>query len=238
MMIETKQIGCSDCMSRSRNYYSDILTPEVMESSLSPAQFSAFACHTCGSHITKEGEKQVKIDGYAECSCGRIVDGIMARLLMAPSSVPFLDKKHITSEVWYHTTNVEDWFEAVTDSSERPYVHVGRESAALERAFNCYWDNGQTEAQGDVFMWQLMVSPDAVIANEIIQDEDTWCERVTECSRKHLGGDVQRYLNKWEGTGEISLLIDPKFLIPVQVGKISRGDCSVALTPQFAGAVS
>lgn len=221
--MDIKQISCSGC-SGWEKLSVDVLHPEEMNSG---TEMSGFYCKSCGTHLTMEAEMEMKFNEVVECVCGTLLGSYTAPLRVKPDSVPVLrDKEAVKTTIWYHATNIPDWLAKVSAGEDRPYVHVGTYDAAAELAAGRYWPNGENGATGDVFLWEVMVNPEAVISDDIVQDENQWCETVQSCSREHLGGDVQRYLNRWEGTGAISLLIDPKMLTEVKLTKLKAEDCA------------
>lgn len=146
---------------------------------------------------------------------------------MLNSNVPLLDGEAVKTVTWFHTTGRENWLEAATSGESVPYVHVGSLTAAMERADALHFSN--RHSVNPVYLWEVTVKMDAVIADDILMDEDDWCKFVTDCSRKHVGGDVQRYLNTREGAGSISLMIDPRVTTSVKVSEITSADCDTIL---------
>ena len=123
---------------------------------------------------------------------------------------------------WFHTTGRSNWLESVTTGCKVPYVHLGSRRSAMERADALHFSNRYSV--NPVYLWEVTVNADAVVASDILWDEDNWCNYVSECSQKHVGGDVQRYLNLRENAGSISLMIDPRFLTAVKVKEITAED--------------
>lgn len=85
-----------------------------------------------------------------------------------------------------------------------PFVHVGtRESAAI-LMLDKYEYN-----EDFIYLYEVTLTEDATLNSEVFADMNDWPELVED---HLLDGDACRYVNRWEGAGSISLLVDPRKL--------------------------
>jgi hypothetical protein len=129
----------------------------------------------------------------------------------------------VKSIAWFHATNIYNWLEEInyTDDEDenRPYVHLGSKEAALELAKWKYLED--PDGDNEMFyLWQVTLNVEALLADALLEDNNDWFYEVADSTRKTLGGDVIRYLNKWESAGSISLLADPRYLTAVRVDDV------------------
>lgn len=221
--VITKQLACGDC--HDELIVAKLVTPEVMDSNSYANDLSAFFCHHCKEHMGKTEQQELTTDCYTVCFCGEKSSIYTTGLKVLPEAVPFLQPDTIKETEWFHATRVEDWLHLIQSSPQRPYVHAGTKAAALQLAADQYF-NGNPEHDEDIFLWKLTINPNAVIAEDIVDDESRWNRTVQKCSREHLGGDIQRYLNRWESSGSISLLLDPLTISSATMSHIRREDCA------------
>jgi hypothetical protein len=209
----------------------DILTvtiPELMPQSAVDAGLSAFRCGNCGNHIEKSAERfssyWLEVPVLACKTCG---DAQAGCITVAPSSAHLLQPAAVKESIWYHATYVEDWFEKVStghgmkrEAGDFLYIHVGNEDASRDLADSKYFTHPVEDER--IMLYQLKVKTDAELADHIFSDIETWWDysSVTEETRKAIGGDAVRYLNRWESPGSISLLVDARQLELVSVEQL------------------
>ena len=210
------------------------INPQPMSQAAFDKNLSPFACVHCGAHSTKQMEIQMRKSHNAwvqgspfTCdNCGNSISIIESSLTVLPSSVPMLEKDNIKTTTWFHATNIYNWLEEVSfdygdedDDMIRPYVHVGSKDAALELGKWKYLEENDND--DDMFyLWEVTLNVEAILADGILEDRDEWLDEVTDTARKALGADAIRYLNKWESSGSISLLVDPRYLTAVRVDEV------------------
>lgn len=132
-----------------------------------------------------------------------------------PSSVELLDKETAQKTTWFHTTSIEHWEVKILEHEKRiPYVHAGTLEAALDRF----------EHQKNSYGWvyELQLSDDCILADEVYEDHDRWDYSVQEgfTERDGIVKHAIRYINRWESVGSISILLDPRRMKVVGKRKI------------------
>lgn len=221
----TKELTCAEC-----SFWVDtndfeflpktarIVSPEVKD--FAPGE-TVFSCPGCSARFRTADATRLLEGSTLHCDCGRIVHTGTTDVTFKPSSAPLLDKDEVERISWFHSTMRKDWLETVKGAGV--YVHVGSRESALERAADEY--NDMPHSTADYFLWEVVVKPEAMITDDVLMDDNQWFSKITDCTRKHLGGDVQRYLNRWEDSGSVSLMIDPQYIESVKVTTITRQDC-------------
>lgn len=229
MSSDFKALSCNGCNSGPHSSISKAF-PKPMDPTLDESEFSAFYCSSCERPLLKISERDFQDDnvGY-ECACGKRMSIYTPgyEVAVLDSNAPLLDGEAVKTVTWFHSTGRKDWLDAATSGESVPYVHLGSLTAAMERADNLHFSN--RHSVNPVYLWEVTVATDAVVAEDILMDEDNWCKYVTDCTRNHVGGDVQRYLNTREGAGSISLMIDPRMLVSTKVAEITSEDCNAVL---------
>lgn len=238
MFDDFKALSCKACQWGGLGNSVSKAAPKPMDAIAAANGLSAFSCTRCKQHLPKTAESRFWDDnvGY-ECPCGATMSiySLGYETALLPSSAPLLEKEAVKNVHWFHATAREDWMHAVTSGELIPYVHVGSRESALERAAQEYFTNTHSFTPS-IYLWEVSIRPEAVIADDILNDEDNWCRTVTQCAREHIGGDVQRYLNKRESAGSISLMLDPRTLLAVQMVQINEEDCFTVLEKMLEAA--
>lgn len=216
---QKKVLSCGDC-DKGLKRFGHVITPQAMGES----DVSAYACPVCEETVTKEQELQLKRDSSVTCINHHKFSIRNTKLKVLPTAVPLMSEDVTKQTIWYHATKVRNWHEAVSEAGI--YVHAGSREAALERAADKFFLNRKKMERHKIYLWELSINPDAVIADVILSDENQWPKEVTFCTREHLGGDVQRYLNRWESTGSISILADPRAFKAIRVKTVRTKECA------------
>lgn len=197
------------------------ITETIVPSVMDAADESVFACPICHRAMNDREAQRLRDWMGVPCGgCGNVFDIDNVSLNVSPLSAPLLDKSEVKQRTWFHTTNVQNWLPAVTEAKK--YVHLGSLDSALERASDTYYNQtAEWKIENPTsFLWEITIKPEAVVSDDVMQDENKWFDAVSDCTTKHLGGDVQRYLNRWEAAGSISLLVDPRQIEAVKVTQI------------------
>lgn len=200
--------------------------PQPMSAKAVKANLSSFACEECGTHASRAEEERAITHGLAETiycmSCESIQE---IAVTVEPKSVHLLNESNAKTQIWYHATNVEDWFTKVTTGykmldGEFIYAHVGTEEAARDIAKAKYFDYGVSE---EVYLYQVTLCEETSVADYISDDEMIWdgFDVAHEESIEAAGADAVRYLNRWEAPGSISLLVNASMLEFVAVETIT-----------------
>lgn len=179
------------------------------------ANFSSpVRCGECDTYITAEQEdyifrsRFIEDDACQNCGCELDEDMVVTDIL--PTSEHLLAIDNAKAEFWFHATDRADWMgDLLEDKNPEdgsvPMVHVGTLDAALNIMSDKY-----SLSHNLTFLYRVSLRPDAVIDDELYEDENYWPDRTNEV------GDFAnafRYVNRWEATGSISMIVDPEFLI-------------------------
>lgn len=219
----------------------DILVPtqpELMPQADFDAGLSPFRCDNCGKHIPKENER---LSSYwltePTLACNTCDGPQKGSITVLPTSAHLLDLEAVRGALWFHATYVEDWFQKVStghgmkcEAGDFMYLHVGSEEASRDLADSKYFTHPREGER--IMLHQLKLKAEAVLADPIFCDIETWWDysSVTEETWKVFGGDVVRYLNRWEAPGSISLLVDARQVELVSVEELHNPKTS--LVPQ------
>lgn len=207
--------------------------PTLMTQEAFAADLSPFACAHCGKHSTKSIETHMRyahnaLYGHRHepfiCACGMNISIADNTLTIIPSSATLLNDETAKSITWFHATNIYNWLEEINfqddEDTQRPYVHLGSKEAALELAKWKYLEDNDDD-DDTFYLWQVTLNVEAVLAGSVLEDNNDWFYEVNDATRKALGADAVRYLNKWESAGSISLLADPRYLTAVRVDDVT-----------------
>lgn len=215
-VLATKRLFCDECDQPSRLSVTAI-KPRIMNPQ---RHASVYACGECGTVLNKTDAHELELWETIECSCGATFalnkDEADLTLMAQPASEKLIDTDYAKRASWFHATDVPNWQEAV--SSAQIFVHVGTYEAAMERAAVSYSNSGEC------YLWEVTLKPEAVLTDDVVEDNNIWPTNVNECIKDHFGGDAQRYLNKYESPGSVSMLLDPSLLNVVEVTTMSPAD--------------
>jgi hypothetical protein len=175
---------------------------------------STVRCGKCDSYITAEQEdylfrsRDIEDD---ECHmCGMSLDEESVIADVHPDSEYLLDIQNAKDEFWFHATNRADWMGDLLDDKDEedgsvPVVHVGTLAAAMNIMADRYARSTEM-----TYLYRVRLAPDAVIDTDLYEDENLWPDRTNEID---CYANAYRYVNRWEATGSISMLVDPERLI-------------------------
>lgn len=128
------------------------------------------------------------------------------RLLMDPSCHELLNNREsIMNREWFHVTHKENWHNQVTTNNAM--VHVGS-IPTVEEATHELLDRGDP-----LSFIKIRIKDNIRLANWTAPDLDCiWTKSIDEFTRM-TEHDAVPYLNLFEGAGQLSLIINPQFLI-------------------------
>ena len=186
-------------------------------------QSSPVRCMECDSYITSEQEDYIFRSRFIEddachmCGMDLFEESVVTDI--HPDSEYLLDIQNAKDEVWYHATDREDWMgDLLEDKNPEddsvPLVHIGTLAAAsyiMAQKYACFTET--------IYLYRVRLSPDAVIDVDLYEDENLWPERTNDIG---CFADAFRYVNRWESTGSISMLVDPEHLIVEKVTALSQ----------------
>ena len=214
-----------------------IETPGMLTTDQIEAGYSKHFCPECNRHLT-EGEYKTFY------GCNQYHN--KTELLVVPSSHHLLNADNAKDVVWYHSTNIVNWLDVLqsakaseyfgTEEGDVPFVHVGTRGAAMQRAVELYAGVEDLYFEADetingAFMYAVRLKEDAVISQHISADTNDWPFYVEEETKDKMGGDALRYVNRWESTGSVSMLIDPQMLelVSVEVLDLPKQDSNALI---------
>jgi hypothetical protein len=190
---------------------------------------STMRCIDCGTYLTHAQEGYVV--RFRDCDerqcrgCGKKLLHLTGQITdIHPASEHLLDATTAKEATWYHATNRKNWMTDLLDydvSDGFPLVHVG----ILDAAINIM-DDQYVGSDNWIYLYKVKLASTAVLDAELYEDENKWPVRTTNIN--DTGSNAFRYVNRYEATGSISLLVDPRELIIESVEK---------LTPEQAGSM-
>lgn len=195
---------------------------------------SPMRCVQCGTYITAAQEDYVvrfyDCDEHECWECGRTLSIYGVVVDVHPDSEHLLDVSNAKNAVWYHATNRENWMDDLMNYGKLhgsrtgyPLVHVGTLDAATSILSDKY-----ASSDDWIYLYKVKLSPTAVLDTELYEDENMWPRRTRDIN---VPSNAFRYVNRYEATGSISILMDPRELIvesverltPEQAQKMVRG---------------
>ena len=183
---------------------------------------SSMRCAQCGTYLTHAQENYlVRFTGSDDrkCrSCGIELHHSSIVTDILPSSEHFLDPANAKNSFWYHATDRSDWMgDLMADKDEKygsfPLVHVG----TLDAAFSMIAENYVLRDDW-IFLYTVRLAPSAVVDDLLYEDENMWPSRTDQVRRD---ASAFRYVNRYEATGSISLLADPRELVIEGMGAMT-----------------
>jgi hypothetical protein len=172
--------------------------------------YGILACLTCGTFLDPSIPSEEMFRYVPQCqNCNDEVSIEQSTCAIRESSLPVLDDDTLRDTVWYHSTINPNWDTDIKTSADRPVVHLGTKEAAIERII-ALRKEGQTH---DIHVFEVKVTPTAPISAALHFDNNSnqpqGCDEMAE--RKDMTGDgVNRYLNRYENQGSISLMANPQ----------------------------
>lgn len=201
---------------------------------VAPPGAPAFTCPKCSTQGPEE-EFSWKCSGCSrkvtrsDFTASNEVSGLLHLLA---SEVAFLEDttKAVAERVWWHATRrpqwletvtlppspedaiflQEDWFPEVKDFTS--LVHVGSQEAAFARALDLESTNHEG---GPFYFHQVRVREGAPVAPRLLVDENEEAPIFAGDEREGYAA-VTPYVNRFEASGSVSLLADPRFLEVVE----------------------
>lgn len=187
----------------------------VSEAEFAYANYSSpVRCMECDTYITAEQEdyifraRFIEDDKCHNCCAGLHADTVIADI--HPTSEHLLDADIAKDVFWFHATNRANWMGDLLEDKDHAdgsvqLVHVGTLDAARSIMADKY-----ARSSGLTYLYKVRLVPEAVIDEELYEDENFWPDRTNEVDDF---ANAFRYVNRWEATGSISMLVDPEHLI-------------------------
>lgn len=159
------------------------------------------SCPTCKRTLTAEEVYKAFNQDVEQCSCG--ADIHYEKLTVEvdetnPTAVIAYDVDQAKKLTWYHSTELEDWEDALEDDSF--FVHLGTEQAAKDRRISEM--SHQYNVATGYWMHEIKLNPQATMHEEVLHDEN----QTDEGFKK---GEITAYINRYEDLGSISCAAQP-----------------------------
>jgi len=156
----------------------------------------AYWCYTCFGPVRDVSTEAVF---KAECGeCGAVMhNSVDCGALLRRSEVLFFSDDEVRKNTWYHSSDSPDWAEAVQNGTITA-IHAGSLKAAEDRV------TGLGRRNETTWIYELRIKSTATVDPSIYNDDPRHHESVYGENRSH----VARYLNLFEDTGSISVLVD------------------------------
>lgn len=185
---------------------------------------STMRCVKCGTYLTHAQEDYVvrfiPCDEEECWECGRKLSIYGVVVDVRPDSEHLLDIANVKAAVWYHATNRENWMDGLMNYGKLhgsrtgyPLVHVGTLDAATSILSDKYAGSDDW-----IYLYKVKLSPTAVLDPELYEDENMWPRRTKDIN---VASNAFRYVNRYEATGSISILMDPRQLIVESMDRLS-----------------
>jgi hypothetical protein len=169
------------------------------------ADTSHISCPTCLRSLTPREVSFLLEEGEIEDYCGEAL--IMDTAFVNPSTASrrFSSLDNVLATRWFHITADPDWPTTVTAADV--FVHVGVEDAAFDRMLSFVGTrHNPAQAAEALYLYELELAPDTRFARAIAVDTN---EDYSDLRAGEQSHDAQRYLNRWESPGSISLVVSP-----------------------------
>lgn len=186
------------------------MSPELYDQGM-----SALRCPHCHNHFKRSQENQFLTKYWAKCGyCTESVGTDDTELSILPDYQKFLRKQSIFNRVWYHATDRIDWETDLKDAStliyvpskgqierrddHRIFVHLGSQESAERRS---------KDLGGLAYTYKVMLLPNKEVSPRVFEDNNWWPHWLGEnISSFKQFTEINRYVNRYEVSGSISLL--------------------------------
>lgn len=221
------------------------MTQPLMDWKIAPAGMQPVLCSMCGVRFTAEEVSAVYYTHLARCKCGYIAERCNVILEVAHESAQFLDADTTRETIWYHSTFAPDWMARLEEGEKEAaeffesmgeddlgdptaMVHIGTRAAAIDRALDLSqdmrknWNLDERDLAEGVYLYAVRILPETEI-DEIIHTDDNDDAPVTvgNCADFNYSTGANRYVNRYESPGSISVLVNRRGIEIISVEKIS-----------------
>jgi hypothetical protein len=178
---------------------------------------SNFACLQCGNLF----QSGIKMNYNPQCqACGAISSRDDIEVVLKPESLPMLqDDKNVLEASWYHISIRKDWVTDLNSEEDKPVVHLGSKEAAMERMS----DIGEDE----MYLYEVKLNPGIPVAKHLEDDlNDYQPELVSQMEKSTVmeAEGANRYINRYEDAGSVSLMVSPDSFAVTKVELIGVED--------------
>jgi hypothetical protein len=176
----------------------DAVSKNGNEFHLAPENNShSFYCYTCFGPMTDDSTESGFSANCANCN-EEVEEASDAGPLLKRSEVMFFSDDETKRASWYHSSDSPDWEERIADGTITS-VHAGSLNAAEDRVTGLGRKNDTT------WVYELRIKPEASVDPNIFNDdpvnESAW-------KKQEDKSDVVRYMNLYEDSGSISVLLN------------------------------
>lgn len=180
---------------------------------VAPEGYSGKWCTACGAYLTLAAAAEV--DEQDRLDCPNCEEELRLNSLptdLRADQLRFTSAAAVRKAHWFHVSERENWDGATKAAGV--VTHLGSREAALERMAQLVL---QGAAGKQFYLHEVTLSSKTRVKAGIWHDQVHWPEEVGSfgndgTGRGELGvgeGQVQRYMNQYEGPGTVSLLADP-----------------------------
>jgi 1,2-phenylacetyl-CoA epoxidase PaaB subunit len=170
-------------------------------------------CNTYISHIQEDAiVRFLETDERSCYGCGVQLYHQTVAVDIRPTSERFLDAANVKNSIWYHATDRRNWIADLLNGRQGnnyPLVHVGTREAALAIISDQY-----VRRDDWIYLYAVKLASTAIVDATLYEDENMWPSRTNDADGT---ANIFRYVNRYEATGSISLLMDPRALVVTNV---------------------
>jgi 1,2-phenylacetyl-CoA epoxidase PaaB subunit len=177
---------------------------------------STMRCLECNTYINHRQEAAIvrflETDERNCYGCGAQLYHHTVAVDIRPTSERFLDPANVKNSTWYHATDRQNWVADLLNDRQGnnyPLVHVGTREAALTIISDQY-----VRRDDWIYLYTVKLASTAIVDAMLYEDENMWPSRTNDADGT---ANIFRYVNRYEATGSISLLMDPRELIVTNV---------------------
>lgn len=179
------------------------------EAKIAPEGVSGIFCTNCGKYLSEEASEDVQATDDSKCNhCKKKIWLDVAGVDIRHSEKRYLTEAGVREASWFHATTNPDWLNDMSEKENRPFIHVGSRAAAMDRLRDiAKWQN-----DGSVwYLYEVKVESDRPVSTGVFDDENDSCPSSVQAAKRteYQETGVNRYLNRFEAPGTISLVGDP-----------------------------
>lgn len=183
-----------------------------MITTMSDNGYGYFYCRADGHIFDEQDQHSLNNDKHAICPLCRqtmhVGDEALGVEVSRYHLGMYADPTRVLGMTWFHRLLVAPGDFRYEQNYFRPGTHVGTLRTVEE------WTRCHVLPHESTYLTTFTIRPEAKVHPEIMDDFDDWSE-AEDMLRQEDGPDVILYVNRYEGTGDISLLVNPAMLSPV-----------------------
>lgn len=163
---------------------------------------SSLRCSGCSRYLSNTELDRFILQNITPRCCSEKAEAALVFDMRADAE-QFMDGETVSKTEWFHATDRAEWMNDLMDNpaNKIPLVHVGTRETAVTLMMDKYKD-----IEAPTYLYKLTLAEDTRVHAEVFSDKNEWPETISD---KRPAGDAYRYVNIWEATGSMSLLMDP-----------------------------